>query len=104
MLIVVVRKKLRTKPPEPPATLQEWMEQTGTNGRRLLSMLQARGCYMSEGHLSNILKRSRRCSIVKAVLLNELTGVPVRNLIEWPPAEMPARRRKSRSSLASAGA
>lgn len=76
------------------------MERTGTNGRGLLAMLQARGCYMSEGHLSNILKKSRRCSLVKAVLLNELTGVPIKNLIAWP-TSIPTR--KSRTSLASDG-
>lgn len=75
------------------------MERTGTNGRGLLAMLRARGCYMSEGHLSNILKKSRRCSLVKAVLLNELTGVPVKNLIAWP-SSFP--RRKSRTSGAAA--
>jgi hypothetical protein len=75
------------------------MERTGTNGRGLLAMLAARGCYMSEGHLSNLLKKSRRCSLVKAVLLNELTGVPVKNLIEWP-TSIP--KRKNRISLAPA--
>lgn len=61
------------------------MERTGTNGRQLLAMLKERGVSMSEGHLSNILKKSRRCSLVKAIVLNELTGVPMKNLIQWPP-------------------
>ena len=79
------------------------METTGTNGRSLLKMLLARGCYMSEGHLSNILKRSRRCSISKAVLISEITGVPVKNLIEWPPTDNILDRRKTRTIQASAG-
>lgn len=67
-----------------PQTIQEWMERTGTNGTQLLEMLRQRGCPMSAGHLSNILKKSRRCSLVKAVVLSEITGVPVKNMIEWP--------------------
>ena len=60
------------------------MERTGTNGRQLLALLRERGETMSEGHLSNILKGSRRCSLVKAVLLNEMTGVPIRAIVQWP--------------------
>lgn len=78
----VVRK---SRSSEAPQTIQEWMERTGTNGRQLLKMLRERGCTMSEGHLSNLLKKSRRCSLVKAVVLHEITGVPIRNMIEWPP-------------------
>lgn len=61
------------------------MERTGTNGRRLLELLRDRGCVMTEGTLSSILKKSRRCSLVKAVYLNEVTGVPIKNMIQWPP-------------------
>lgn len=68
----------------PCATLQEWMERTGTNGRQLLALLRERGETMSEGHLSNILKGSRRCSLGKAILLNEITGVPIREIARWP--------------------
>lgn len=60
------------------------MEKTGTNGRQLLALLRGRGETMSEGHLSNILKGSRRCSLTKAILLNEITGVPIRNICKWP--------------------
>jgi hypothetical protein len=63
------------------------MERTGTNARGLLRMLKARGCEMSEGHLSNVLKKSRRCSLIKAVALNEITGVPIRNMVQWPPTQ-----------------
>jgi hypothetical protein len=72
------------------------MEQTGTNARGLLKLLRERGHSMSEGHLSNILKKSRRCSLIKAVALNEITGVPIKNMIEWPPV------RHSRTSGAAA--
>ena len=78
---VVVRKSRTRKPCE---SLQEWMERTGNNGRQLLALLRERGETMSEGHLSNILKGSRRCSLVKAVLLNEITGVPIRAIVRWP--------------------
>lgn len=61
------------------------MERTGTNARQLRAMLSERGCELSEGALSNILKKSRRCSLVKAVYLNEITGVPIKNMIQWPP-------------------
>jgi len=67
------------------------MERTGTNGRRLIQILKRRGYTgrgtsgeLSEGHISNIRSRSRRCSLVLAVAINELTGVPIKALIEWP--------------------
>lgn len=69
----------------PASTLQEWMARTGTNGRQLLTLLRARGETMSEGHLSNILKGSRRCSLGKAILLHEITGVPIKAIAKWPP-------------------
>ena len=51
----------------------------------LLRMLKARGCPMTKGTLSSILSKSRRCSLTKAIVLQDITGVPVKNLIEWPP-------------------
>lgn len=60
------------------------MEATGTNGRQLLALLRAHGESISEGHLSNILKGSRRCSLGKAITLNEITGVPIRAIARWP--------------------
>ena len=60
------------------------MERTGTNGRQLLALLRERGVDMSEGHLSNILKGSRRCSLGKAIVLNEITGVQIRAIARWP--------------------
>lgn len=60
------------------------MERTGTNGRQLLALLRERGETMSEGHLSNILKGSRRCSLTKAILLHEITGVAITAIAKWP--------------------
>jgi hypothetical protein len=60
------------------------MERTGTNGRQLLALLREAGyAAMSEGHLSNVLKGSRRCSLRHAVALNEVTGVPIRAIAKW---------------------
>lgn len=61
------------------------MERTGTNGRQLLALLRERGEPMSEGHLSNILKGSRRCSLRKAITLHEITGVSIQAIAQWPP-------------------
>ena len=60
------------------------MERTGTNGRQLLALLRERGETISEGHLSNILKGSRRCSLGKAIVLHEITGVPIQAIARWP--------------------
>lgn len=60
------------------------MERTGTNGRQLLKLLRERGESMSEGHLSNVLKGSRRCSLGKAIVLHEITGVPIKSIAQWP--------------------
>jgi len=60
------------------------MERTGTNGRQLLSLMRERGIALSEGHLSNILKGSRRCSLTKAIVLHEITGVPIQAIARWP--------------------
>lgn len=65
------------------------MERTGTNGRQLLALLRERGESLSEGHLSNILKGSRRCSLRKAILLHEITGVPIQNIARWPKVSNP---------------
>lgn len=61
------------------------MERTGTNGRQLLALMRERGTSVSEGHLSNILKGSRRCSLVKAIVLHEITGVSIEAIAQWPP-------------------
>lgn len=67
------------------ASLQDWMERTGTNTTEL-----ARRAGMTKSHLSMILKGSRRCSLEKALLLSKITGVPVEKLKEWP--KVPVKR------------
>lgn len=60
------------------------MERTGTNGRQLLDLLRAEGYSLSEGHLSNILKGSRRCSLRTALALHDITGVSIKAIARWP--------------------
>ncbi len=60
-------------------SLHEYLDRTGSTQRRL-----AKKAGMSEQALSMLLRGSRRCSIVKALRLAKITGVPVENLIEWP--------------------
>jgi hypothetical protein len=86
-----------------PDTLNQWMEHTGTNLTMLRARLSRIGRDVTLGHLSNVVKRSRRCSLGLAVDLNEITGVPIRKLAEWPP-ESPreASVRSGRTSGASA--
>lgn len=86
----VVRKN-RSKL-DPPASLNEWMERTGTSGDKLVQMLRAEGYSLSRGHLSNILKGSRRCSLRTAIALHEITGVSIKAIAQWP------RTRDDRSS------
>lgn len=61
------------------------MDRVGVNAVTLRLMLVAKQCPMSKGTLSNIITRSRPCSRVKAVVLNEITGVPLGRLLQWPP-------------------
>lgn len=62
------------------------MEATGTNGRELLARLQREEqCPLSEGHLSNILRGSRRCSLRVALAIHEITGVGIKVIARWPP-------------------
>ena len=70
--------------PRPCASIQEWMERNGVNNRDLIALLRDQGCDISAGHLSNILKGSRRCSLRKALALHEVTGVPIRTIADWP--------------------
>lgn len=81
----VVRKNRTTQEPRAFESLNEWMEARGVNGRQLLELLRERsGRVLSEGHLSNILKGSRRCSLTLAIDLNEITGVPIKAIARWP--------------------
>lgn len=69
----------------PFTSLQDWMERKGVNGERLREMLrEQQGILLSKGHLSNILKGSRRCSLTLAIELHELTGVPIKAIAKWP--------------------
>jgi len=68
-------KKRRAYP-----SVQAWMEATGTNQTVLASKI---GCKQS--HLSNVLRKSRRCSLYLGLRLSHLTNVPLENIVEWPP-------------------
>lgn len=61
-------------------SVQAWQEATGTNNARLAKAL---GC--TESHLSNVLKKSRRCSLGLALKLSKIANVPVETIAEWPP-------------------
>lgn len=60
-------------------SLHEWLDRTGTPQFKLARMAD-----ISEPALSMLLRGSRRCSLVKALRLSEVTGVPVENLVAWP--------------------
>jgi len=65
--------------PRPYASLQDWLERTGTNQSALAKLVG-----IKPPHMSMILKGSRRCSLMLALKLSHVTGVPVENLTEWP--------------------
>lgn len=67
------------KQKRPYTSLHEWLDRTGTPQRVL-----AKRAGMTDSHLSMLLRGSRRCSLVKAIKLEDITGVPVRNLVRWP--------------------
>lgn len=73
-------------------SLTDWMERKRVNGERLREMLQERGISLSKGHLSNILKGSRRCSLKLAIDLHELTGVPIKAIAQWPVSDTRSSR------------
>jgi len=73
------------------------MEATGTNATQLIRLLAQKGCSVSKGTMSSILSKSRRCSLGTALALHEVTGVPIPNMVEWPPAS-PATVRRPRTS------
>ena len=64
----------------PYRTIQEWMAATGTNQRALATRV---GCKQS--HLSNVLSKSRKCSLELAIKLMHVTNVPIENIAIWPP-------------------
>lgn len=61
-------------------TVQAWMAATGTNQVTL-----ARKLGIKQPHLSNVLSKSRRCSLYLALKLSDLTNVPIENIVGWPP-------------------
>ena len=69
----------KNKNDRPYASLQDWLERTGTNQAALAKLVG-----IKSPHMSMLLKGSRRCSIVLALKLSHVTGVPVENLVEWP--------------------
>jgi len=64
---------------KPYSSLQDWMERTGTTQVEL-----ARRAGLPQSQLSQLLKGSRRCSVMKALALSKVTGVPVEKLVAWP--------------------
>lgn len=60
-------------------TVQAWMDATGTNQAEL-----ARLVGIDQSHLSNILRKSRRCSLPVALKLSQVTNVPIEIIAEWP--------------------
>jgi len=55
------------------------MERTGTTQTELADRAK-----MPKSQLSQLLKGSRRCSIMTALRLAAVTGVPVEKLTAWP--------------------
>lgn len=69
-----------------PRSLQEWMERTGINGVQLCDIVRREtGRTISPTMMSFILRGGRRCSLVNARALHQVTGVPTRTLRKWPP-------------------
>jgi plasmid maintenance system antidote protein VapI len=55
------------------------MDATGTNQQELARLIGT-----SQPHLSNILRKSRRCSLPLALKLSQVTNVPIEVIAEWP--------------------
>lgn len=70
---------MTSRPSRPYTSLQDWLERTGTTQTRLAELVQ-----MPKSQLSQLLTGSRRCSVMKALALSKVTGVPVENLTAWP--------------------
>jgi plasmid maintenance system antidote protein VapI len=73
------------KAERPYTSLQDYLERTGTTQSRLAAQVG-----IQKGHMSSILSGSRRCSLVLALKLSAVTGVPVEKLVEWP--KLPIKR------------
>jgi hypothetical protein len=72
--------------PESYDSLQDWMEAKGVNAKQLIDLMREAGEPLSKGHMSDILKGSRQCSLRKAVILSGITGGAVRieSIKQWP--------------------
>ena len=68
----------------PYESLSDWLDRTGTKQRDLAEMAG-----LKESTVSMLLRGSRRCSVMTAIKLSDLTGVPVQKLIAWPQVRTP---------------
>jgi antitoxin component HigA of HigAB toxin-antitoxin module len=59
--------------------LRDWMDATGTNQAELAKLAG-----IKPPHMSNILSKSRRCSLHLALKLSKLTNVPIEEIAAWP--------------------
>jgi len=66
------------------ASLADWLDRTGTQQQTL-----ARKVGVKDSVISQLLRGSRRCSLVTALKLEAVTGVPVEKLVEWPRFQKP---------------
>ena len=77
------------------------MERTGSNARALIDRVKtATGRSISPTMMSFILRRSRRCSMVNAMALHVVTGVPIETLTAWSKAgsDKPSGKRGKRAA------
>lgn len=58
--------------------LADWLDRTGTQQQTL-----ARLAGVTDSVVSQLLRGSQRCSLVTALKLSDITGVPVEKLVEW---------------------
>lgn len=56
------------------------MVATGTNQKKLAALIG-----IDQSHLSNVLSKSRRCSLDVALKLSRITNVPIEIIAAWPP-------------------
>lgn len=74
------------------ATLQGYLERTGTTQRQLLTILRVQfGLQMSPALLNMIVKGNRRCVARNAFALHMVTGVPMDELTRWPRYQEPVK-------------
>lgn len=71
--------KTSTTRRRPYPSIQAWLDHTGTQQQEL-----AHAVGITTGHMSNILRKSRRCSLYLALKLSDITNVPIEIIAEWP--------------------